>query len=378
MKIAIIRTTLLKGSGQVRVINEVSKRLRKRGHVVNIFSREIFDPIPFSRKIPVLYDRIPVFRGVTFGLKAGLILKEFDIIHTQYHPGIFTGNVARAFRRKPHVSTYHGFAPISQFRSAKKRLKMIDHRIGHFLHVRMGVDHFMPVSNYLREELIKDYGVPEEKVTTVYNGIDLDRFNPNNSGDIVREKYNLEGHKVVLFLGRLAPYKGIQYLMNAVPKVLKEVPNVKFVIAGSAREDVLNLKDMITRLGIAKAMVFTGFVPDDEVPQLYAAPDVFCYPSMWEGFGLTPAEANSSGVPVVAFKHCAIPEVIKDGKTGILVPPRNHEKMAEALIYLLQDEKIARKMGMEGRKRVERLFTWDKTVDNTIKIYEKYFRKENI
>lgn len=372
MKIAIIRTTLLIGSGQVRVINEVSRRLRDRGHVVNVFSRQIDDPIPFSRKITVLFNKLPLLRGITFGLKSGLKLENFDIIHTQYHPGIFTGNIAKAFKKKPHVSTYHGFAPVSQFRSAKKKIKMIDHRLGQFLNLRMGVDHLLPVSNYLRDELIHDYGVPEDKVTTVYNGIDLEKFRPKNSGDLIRRKYKLENKKIVLFLGRLAPYKGIQFLLNAIPQVIKEVPETKFIIAGSAREDVLDLKAIISKLGVAQSLMFTGFVPDDEIPQLYAASDVFCYPSLWEGFGLTPGEANASGKPVVAFNHCAIPEVIKHGKTGILVPPRDFKEMAKALIYFLQNEKIAQKMGLAGRKRVESLFTWDKTVDNTLKIYNEY------
>ena len=100
MKIAIIRTTLLIGSGQVRVINEVSRRLRDRGHVVNVFSRQIDDPIPFSRKITVLFNKLPLLRGITFGLKSGLKLENFDIIHTQYHPGIFTGNIAKAFKKR--------------------------------------------------------------------------------------------------------------------------------------------------------------------------------------------------------------------------------------------------------------------------------------
>ena len=92
---------------------------------------------------------------------------------------------------------------------------------------------------------------------------------------------------------------------------------------------------------------------------------------MWEGFGLPPAEANASGIPVVAFNQCAIPEVIKNGETGILVPPKDYNEMAKSLIHLLQNESVAHGMGKEGRKRVERLFTWDKTVDMTIKIYNQ-------
>jgi glycosyltransferase involved in cell wall biosynthesis len=375
MKIAMIRTTLLKGSGQVRVIKEISGRLHEKGHKIFIFSRQIDDQIPFSRKITVFGNKIPFVRGFTFGLKCGLILKDFDIIHTQYHPGIFTGNIAQIFEKIPHIFTFHGFAPIFQWRSAKQQIKMIDHRLGTYLNLRMGVAHILPVSNYLKNELITHYRIPKEKITTIYNGIDLQRFNPKNSGEMIKEKYKIGNNKIVLFLGRLAPYKGIQFLLNAIPMIQKDAPKTKFIIAGSAREDVLNLKRFISRLGIAKSLIFTGFVPEDEIPNLYAASDIFCYPSLWEGFGLTPAEASASGKPVVAFNHCAIPEVIKQKRTGILVPPKDVKELADAVAFLLQNETIAQKMGMEGRKRTESLFTWDKTVEKTIEIYKKYINR---
>ena len=202
MKIAMIRSTLLRGSGQVQVIKEVSKRLREKGHSVDIFSRQIEDPIPFSRKFTTLYNRIPWVRGITFGLKCGIILQNFDIIHSQYHPDIFTGNIGKILKNRPHIFTFHGFAPVSQWRSARQRIKMIDHRLGTYLKLRMGVDHILPVSNYLRNQLITYYRIPKEKITTVYNGIDLIKFNPKNSGEMVRKKYKIENYKVVLFLGR--------------------------------------------------------------------------------------------------------------------------------------------------------------------------------
>jgi len=371
MRIAIIRTTLNKGSGQVMVIREVSRRLVERGYEVHIYSREIKEKIPYSIEIPTFMNSVPFIRGITFAFKINEYLKDYDIIHTHYHPGIFSGNLAKNKLKIPHVLTYHGYAPIGIWRNPRQRIKMIDHRLGSLISFHLGIDHFMPVSNYLKNELISFYGVKEHKITTIYNGIDINRFSPKNSGEIIREKYKLDSNPVVLFLGRLAPYKGIQFLLHAVPIIKKEIPNIKVLIAGSAREDVLNIKAMITKLGIAKSLIFTGFVPDELLPNLYAACDVFCFTSLWEGFGLPPAEANATGKPVVAFNITAIPEVVKHKKTGILVPPRNVNKLAEAIIYLLQNEKIRKRLGNNGRKHVENNFIWDKTVKEVIRIYKK-------
>jgi glycosyltransferase involved in cell wall biosynthesis len=370
MKIALIRTTLNKGSGQVMVMREISKRLHEMGHEIKIISRDIREKIPFSVEIPSFANNIRFLRGITFAFKVGLALEHFDIVHTQYHPGIFAGNVAKKYHNIPHVLTYHGYAPIGIWRNPKQRIKMLDHRLGSLLSFHLGIDHFMPVSNYLKSELINFYGIDEKKITTIYNGIDTDRFNPDNSGEIIRKNYNLSNDPVILFLGRLAPYKGIQFLLKSIPIIRNEIPNIKVLITGSARSDVLDIKSLILKLDIAKQVIFTGYIPDELLPNLYAACDVFCFTSLWEGFGLPPAEANATGKPVVAFYKTAIPEVVKNGETGILVPPKNFIKLAHTLIFILQNHKLRKKLGKNGRKHVISNFNWDKTVKNILKIYD--------
>jgi glycosyltransferase involved in cell wall biosynthesis len=127
---------------------------------------------------------------------------------------------------------------------------------------------------------------------------------------------------------------------------------------------------MAESLGVRESVIFTGFVPDRLVPKFYACCDIFCYPSLWEGFGLPVAEAGATGKPVVAFQMCAIPEVVENGLTGRLVEP-SHTQLAEAIISLLENEKMRKKMGREARNRVSRLFSRRRMVEKTLKVYKE-------
>jgi glycosyltransferase involved in cell wall biosynthesis len=373
LRIAYVRSSLHSGSGLVNHIMEIAKRVKHAGNDVTIISRETeIKPKDISVcELRFKGDSIPFLRNLIFPFKTLHALNSFDLIHTQYHPGIFAGNAAAEFLKKPHVFTYHGFAPIRAWRNYKQRLKMIDHRVGAFFALRTKVHKIITVSHFLKEELMKKYFVEGNKIRVIYNGVDTKRFNPNVKGESIRKFYRIENCPTVLYLGRLAPYKGVQFLIEAVPKVLKELPDAKFLIGGAMRYDIADLGQVIKKLKIRHSVVFTGYVPNGDVPKLYACCDVFCYPSLWEGFGLTPAEAQACGKPVVTFNTCAIPEVVKNGHTGLLVEPRNVDALAKALVSLLKNEKKRFNMGLEARKRTLQFFSWDKAAEQTLQIYRE-------
>jgi glycogen(starch) synthase len=373
LKIAYVRSSLLTGSGIVNHLMAIATRIKEAGNEVAVISRETKIK---SKDIPIHQvgfagDAVPFVRNFLFPFRVLRLLEGADLIHTQYHPCIFAGDAAAEFTKKPHVFTYHGFAPVRTWRSYKQKIKMIDHRLGTFLALRLKVDKIITVSHFLKEELMDKYFVEEEKIQVIYNGVDTQRFNPEVNGESIRKSHQWGNRPLVLYLGRLNLYKGVQFLIQAVPLVLREVPEAKFVIGGAIRYDVSDLSQLIKTLKVRDSVVFTGYVPDRDVSKLYACCDVFCYPSLWEGFGLTPAEAQACGKPVVAFNTCAIPEVVENTQTGLLVEPRNVEALAEALVSLLRDEERRISMGLKARDKVVTHFSWDKAAEQTLRVYRE-------
>ena len=223
--------------------------------------------------------------------------------------------------------------------------------------------------NTLDTTIPKDI-LPRVRTQVIYNGVDFKLFKPQNSGDVFRRDLGLEGKKIVFTVCRLVEQKGIDYLLEAIPIVDKELKGkAHFVLLGRGPR-LENLEKKARKLGVEHKISFlTEWYSIKDLAQLYAMCDCFVLPSLWEPFGIVLAEAMATEKPVIGTDVGGIPEIIDNGKNGFLVPTRDARALAEKIIFLLQNEKIARKMGVEGRKSVLRKFNWDETA----KAYEKFY-----
>jgi 1,2-diacylglycerol 3-alpha-glucosyltransferase len=188
------------------------------------------------------------------------------------------------------------------------------------------VDEAYSVSKYLKDDLKKVSGL-DSKV--VYNKIDKKRFNQKVKGNKIKKKYNLKNNKVLLYVGRIAPHKGIHLLLKSFNIVKKQIPNLKLLIVG---KPTFNNYFKKLKKTANKDVIFTGFVPDENLPYYYAACDVYVTASLWEGFNLPAVEAQAWGKPVVAFKIGAHEEIVKK---GILTEKGNVKEFSESVIKLL-------------------------------------------
>jgi hypothetical protein len=181
----------------------------------------------------------------------------------------------------------------------------------------------------------------------------------------------------VVYLGRMERRKGTLDLLHAIPEIIREVPEARFVLIGADRPHCPGGRTHVAyadeELPVeARARVrFTGRLPDEEVNRWLQTADLFVAPSLYESFGLIFLEAMRWGTPVVGTRAGAIPEVVTDGETGVLVGPESPDELAGAIVSLLRDEDRRRRLGEAARKRVETSFTFERMARQTVELYTR-------
>jgi glycosyltransferase involved in cell wall biosynthesis len=229
------------------------------------------------------------------------------------------------------------------------------------------VDCFVCASAAIRKMLIGD-GVPEVRAVTVHEGIDLEHVQSAPAADLHADLWLPHHAPIVGNVAALVPHKGQRHLIESAMLVLPKVPDARFVIAGEG-ELRPALERQIREHHLEKHVLLAGFRPD--VLSLHKAFDIFVMSSLTEGLGTSLLDAMACGKPIVATAAGGIPEVVVDGETGFLVAPRDHEGMARAIVALLKDEDLRRRMGEAGRTRARVHFSAERMVQDTLRVYQR-------
>jgi glycosyltransferase involved in cell wall biosynthesis len=227
------------------------------------------------------------------------------------------------------------------------------------------VDRFLCASELIRRMLVAD-GIPEASTVTVHEGIDVERVAATPPLDPHAEFWLPHGAPVVGNVAALVPHKGQRHLLAAAALVLREVPDARFVVAGEG-ELRPALERQIRDLSLEKHVVLAGFRPD--VMSLHKGFDLFVMSSVTEGLGTSLLDAMACGKAIVATAAGGIPEVVVDGETGVLVPPRDDAALAAAIVTLLKDDARRAAMGRAGLARVRRHFSAERMVQETLRVY---------
>jgi glycosyltransferase involved in cell wall biosynthesis len=225
------------------------------------------------------------------------------------------------------------------------------------------------ISENTKKDIMDCFGIEDEKIRVIYLGVDR-QFSPQpdpNEADVL-SKYNLPSG-YILNVGTLEPRKNLLRLINAYKMVAStREPVPKLVIVGWQGWRNEDLGKLVRESGLADQVVLVGYVPDDDLPTLYRNATVFVYPSLYEGFGLPPLEAMACGTPVITSNVSSIPEVV--GDAGILIDPYNTTEIARAIASVLNNEELRESLRTSGLVR-SRLFNWDKTARETLKLYQE-------
>jgi glycosyltransferase involved in cell wall biosynthesis len=229
------------------------------------------------------------------------------------------------------------------------------------------------VSDFTRRELLQYYKVKEEKIRVIHNGVDVNKFKPASDKRKAKEELGLNPEDIaILSVGRLYARKGLFTLIESVPAVVKRFRNAKFVISGKGQSN--EMKKLVAhaeKLGIRDNIIFTGYFPDEKLPRLYQAADVFAFSTFYENLPFAVLEALSTGLPVVTTRVGGIPEIIDSGKNGFLVQPFNAKELSDRVLHLLEHPAEADEMGFLARKTILERFDWRFIVKKVLKVYEE-------
>ena len=218
-----------------------------------------------------------------------------------------------------------------------------------------------------------------DKVTVVHNGIEVERYDPMMDGTPFRQRYGIPlNAPLVGTVGRLRPWKGQDRFLRTLARVREAVPGIWGIIVGGAIFDQPDdypqrLRRLTAELGLADRVVFTGHL--DDVRPALAAMDLFVHPGDPEPFGLVNLEAMAMGKPVVTFAHGALPEIVVDGETGLLVKPGDEAALAEAVVTLVRDPARRTAMGRAEQRRAQTHFNAQRMAAQVMAIYEQVLAK---
>ncbi len=221
----------------------------------------------------------------------------------------------------------------------------------------------------------------KQKISVIYEPVDISyfdsrKFSKEKKDDIRKKIAVSEDYKIIGFIGNISPVKGLEYLIRVASEVVNHINNkVKFIIIGEVSkghiEYFASLKNQITELNLDKDIVFLGKMPHAQLRTILSIIDVFLMTSTAEGTPLVILEAMSMGIPVVATDVGGISEQVTNGETGMVVPSKDVNAIAKAVIYLLENEEIRKQCGVNGRERTVKLFSLNKCVEEHRLLYKR-------
>lgn len=276
---------------------------------------------------------------------------DIDIIHCHGIKPVLYALLAARHKHLRLINTCHTW----DFNSTKDSLiSAVERCLLHaFDRVAVVSDHMVPQ--------LRAFGL---RADVVYNGIDIQPF--SNSSSDLRRSMNWCSRAVIGAIGRLAPQKGLQYLLRAAPEVLREIPNALFVLAGDGPERNA-LETTARQLGIRSSVCFLGVRED--IPELLSSMDVVVIPSVFEGLPMTLLEAMAAGRAVVASSVGGIPNVIQERMNGLLLPPGDVNGLTAALCGLLKDRELRVALGQKARETIGARFSAASMAERYLKVY---------
>ncbi|HNS31439.1 MAG TPA: glycosyltransferase family 4 protein [bacterium] len=385
MKICHVITRLIVGGAQENTIFTV-EGLVKKGYEVDLVSGPSTGPegsleprikekgIPLihvkemAREINPVLDLITLIKLIILFRK-----KRYDVVHTHSAKAGILGRIASKIAKRDtlvihsvHGLSFHEFqSPILNF------IYITSEKIA-----APFTDHFICVGEVMQEKSLQAGIGRGKKYSVIYSGFEIEPYREaEGKRDEIRQKLGIgENDKVIGMIGRLYHLKGQEYLLRAFAEIAAEFPETRLLLVG---DGILrsSLEKYAVEKGVREKVIFTGLVHPKTIPGYVAAMDILAHTSLREGLPKAVAQGFAGGKAVVAFDVDGSRELVLDGRTGFLIPPKDEKLLREKLLYLLKNPRESYTMGIKGRERVEDLYPVHKMVDRIENIYMKKWHR---
>jgi glycosyltransferase involved in cell wall biosynthesis len=384
MKVLMIAPTpfFIDRGCHIKILEEL-KALSKRGIKVVLVTYHLGRNIPGFEIRRII--KIPWYRKVDAGpsfqkyyldlllcFKALVVALKFkpDVIHAHLHEGVFVGKFVKFFIRKPILADYQGSMVAEMLDHGFIKKDSFAFKFNRFLEnmINKWPDIVIFSSRQSKENFLENFPMSPEKVLSFMEGTNTEFFHPGYDVENLRKSLRLpENKKIVIYLGILTNYQGVDLLIRSIPEVIKRYRDVHFLIVGFP--DVEYYADMAKKLGVNSSVTFTGRVPYEDSPRYLNLADIAV------SLKVSLTEANGKlfgymaiGLPVVVFDSEINREIL--GDTGLYAKFADIDSFVEKLVYLLENKDTAKELGQLARQRILDNFTWDNTFSNFIPVYQ--------
>lgn len=368
----------------------LTKELARLGHEVHVItprvagcSKESVEEGVFVHRLSFLNKPFLAALSFWFSLRKDFSSLErqvggFDIVHSN---GPIDLSLSRRVISSPRVITLHHLTRTTLRAlepSLLSRVKNLRGEIGIAPLIEpfciRRADRIAADSEFTKRDIVETYGIPETSVEIIYLGVHSEEYTfTEEEKSKVRIALGVNLQPMILFVGKLAPRKGVDILLRALPQVLRKM-EVKLVLIGSG--DQRDYRKLAQALGISDKLCFLGRVSDDTLRLLYSSCNLFVLPSRLEGFGAVIVEAMAAGKPVVATAVGSIPEIIESGENGILVESANEGELASAIVKVLSDKSLARTMGENNIRKARERYGWEVAALQAERLYNNLIKSQ--
>jgi len=290
----------------------------------------------------------------------------------------FVKKLRKKNKKTPFIQTIHGVLADEYMQATKLSYSSLQTKLANLAMWRLAkfekqaakdANLVVTISKYTKNKIMQYYNIKKDKIRIVPNGVDTKKFQPVYNQDKIKDQFGIKNRPCILYVGRLIPRKGLLFLVQAAKQIVAELNKTIFIIVGEGPQK-LQLISNLEKNRLLKNFLFLGDVKEKELPLIYNSSDIFVFPSIQEGQGIALLEAQATALPVVSFNLSGIKETVLDNETGFLIKP-DSKKLAEVVLKLLKNKKLCNEMGKKGREFVLNNFSWEKSADALLEIYNE-------